>query len=193
MMELADMQDLGSCAGEYAMKACVKKLKNIYLLSFLIPVLGVVGIFWERGIFPFGGSSFMYSDMYHQYIPFLTEFWRKLRGGESLLFSWRAGLGSDFVTIYAYYLASPENWLAYFVPEGYLIEFMTFFVVIKIGLCGLTFACYLRKRFHTRDLRSCGFPCFTRCPAMWRPTAGIICGWTVCGFLRCSCWAWKRW
>ena len=175
MMELADMQDLGSCAagrvgssptnripayGEYAMKACVKKLKNIYLLSFLIPVLGVVGIFWERGIFPFGGSSFMYSDMYHQYIPFLTEFWRKLRGGESLLFSWRAGLGSDFVTIYAYYLASPENWLAYFVPEGYLIEFMTFFVVIKIGLCGLTFACYLRKRFHTRDLRIVWFSVF---------------------------------
>lgn len=142
------------------MKACVRKLKNIYLLSFLIPVLGILGLFVERGIFPFGSNSFMYSDMYHQYIPFLTEFWRKLHSGESLAFSWRAGLGSDFVPIYAYYLASPENWLVYFCPEGYLIEFMTFFIVIKIGLCGLTFAYYLRKRFGTKDLRIVWFAVF---------------------------------
>lgn len=142
------------------MKVCVRKLKNIYLLSFLIPVLGILGLFVERGIFPFGSNSFMYSDMYHQYIPFLTEFWRKLHSGESLAFSWRAGLGSDFVTIYAYYLASPENWLAYFCPEGYLIEFMTFFIVIKIGLCGLTFAHYLRMRFGTKDLRIVWFAVF---------------------------------
>lgn len=142
------------------MKACVRKLKNIYLLSFFIPVLGILGIFMERGIFPFGSNSFMYSDMYHQYIPFLTEFWRKLHSGESLAFSWRAGLGSDFVAIYAYYLASPENWLAYFVPEGYLIEFMTYFVVVKIGLCGLTFAYYLRKHFGTKDLRIVWFAVF---------------------------------
>lgn len=142
------------------MKVCVRKLKNVYLLSFLIPVLGILGLFVERGIFPFGSNSFMYSDMYHQYIPFLTEFWRKLHGGESLAFSWRAGLGSNFVAIYAYYLASPENWLVYFCPERYLIEFMTFFVVIKIGLCGLTFAYYLRKRFQTRDLRIVWFAVF---------------------------------
>lgn len=142
------------------MKACVRKLNNIYLLSFLIPVLGILGIFMERGIFPFGSNSFMFSDMYHQYIPFLTEFWRKLHGGESLVFSWRAGLGSNFVAIYAYYLASPENWLAYFVPEGYLIEFMTYFIVVKIGLCGLSFAYYLRKHFGTRDLRIVWFAVF---------------------------------
>lgn len=142
------------------MKACVRKLKNIYLLSFLIPVLGILGIAVERGIFPFGSNSFMFSDMYHQYIPFLTEFWRKLHSGESLAFSWRAGLGSNFVAIYAYYLASPENWLAYFCPEGYLIEFMTFFIVMKIGLCGLTFAHYLRKHFGTKDLRIVWFSVF---------------------------------
>ncbi|MCH5275658.1 MAG: YfhO family protein [Lachnospiraceae bacterium] len=130
----------------------MRKLKNIYLLSFLIPVLGILGIFVDRGVFPFGSNSFMYSDMYHQYIPFLTEFWRKLHSGESLAFSWRAGLGSNFFAIYAYYLASPENWLVYFCPEGYLIEFMTFFIVIKIGLCGVTFAHYLRKHFQTKNL-----------------------------------------
>lgn len=134
------------------MKALVKRLKNIYVLSFGIPVLGMLGIIIARGIFPFGNNSFMFSDMYHQYIPFLTEFWRKLHNGESFAFSWYAGLGSNFVALYAYYLASPVNWLCYFCPEQYLMEFMTFFIVLKIGLCGFSFAYYLSKRFLTKDL-----------------------------------------
>lgn len=135
------------------MRAFAKKLKNIYFLSFAIPVLLMLGIFIARGIFPFGSNSFMYSDMYHQYIPFLTEFWRKLHSGESLAFSWYTGLGSNFVAVYAYYLASPFNWLVFFCPQNFLIEFMTYQIVLKIGLCGLTFSYYLSRRFATKDLR----------------------------------------
>ena len=142
------------------MKSFAGKLKNIYLLSFLIPIFLMLGIFVERGIFPFGKNSFMFSDMYHQYVPFLTEFWHKLHDGESLAYSWHAGLGSNFVAIYAYYLASPVNWLAYFCPEAYLIEFMTYFIVLKIGLCGLTFAVYLSRHYETKDLRIVWFSVF---------------------------------
>ncbi len=142
------------------MKTFIKKLKNIYVLSFLIPVLGLLGIFINRGIFPFGCNSFMFSDMYHQYVPFLMEFVRKLHAGESLAFSWFVGLGSNFVPIYAYYLASPVNWLAFLCPANYLMEFMTYFIVIKIGLCAVTFAYYLRKRFETKDLRIVWFSVF---------------------------------
>lgn len=142
------------------MKSVFRKLQNRYLLSFCIPVVLMLGIFVARGIYPFGNNSFMFSDMYHQYVPFLTEFWHKLHGGESLAYSWRAGLGSDFVAIYGYYLASPVNWLCYFVPEAYLIEFMTYFIVLKIGLCGLTFAFYLSRHYDTRDLRIVWFAVF---------------------------------
>lgn len=139
------------------MKAFVKKLKNIYLLSFCIPVVLMLGIFVVRGIYPFGRNSFMFSDMYHQYIPFLTEFWHKLHEGGSLAFSWHAGLGSDFTAIYAYYLASPLNWLAYLVPEAHLIEFMTYLIVCKIGLCGFSFSYYLSHHYKTKDFRIIGF------------------------------------
>ncbi len=142
------------------MRVFAKKLKNIYLLSFCIPVLGMLGIFIARGIFPFGKNSFMYSDMYHQYIPFLTEFWRKLHNGESLAFSWYTGMGSNFFAVYAYYLASPLNWLAFLCPEKFLVEFMSYLIVLKIGLCGLTFSYYLRRRFQTKDLRIVWFSVF---------------------------------
>lgn len=78
--------------------------------------------------------------MYHQYCPFFTEFLHKLRTGGSLQYSWNLGLGSDFVSLYAYYLASPLNFLIVLCPKHYVIEFMTILVLAKIALCGLTFS-----------------------------------------------------
>ena len=125
----------------------------VYFLSFGLPILLILGIFIFRGIYPFGDNSFMYSDMYHQYVPFLTEFWEKLHGGESLSYSFRIGLGTNFTAVYAYYLASPVYWLCYFVPKAYLADYMTIMIVLKIGLCGLSFSYYLCKHFHTKDIR----------------------------------------
>jgi len=73
----------------------------------------------------------------------------KLRSGESLMYSWTIGLGADFVSLFAYYLASPLNWFILLCPKGYVIEFMSILMILRISLCGLTFAYYLKKHFHT--------------------------------------------
>lgn len=122
-----------------------------FILSFFVPVLIMIGIFIQRGIYPFGELSFLRTDLYHQYAPFTAEFMRKLKAGESLSWTWDIGLGSNFVSLYSYYLASPTNWLALLCPGKYVIEFITFWVVIKIGLSGLTFSYYLSKRYQTRN------------------------------------------
>lgn len=126
------------------------KKNNIYLLAFLLPVLIMMTLFIIGKIFPFGDRSFLHLDMYHQYYPFLTEFYRKIKEGESLLYSFHTGIGANFLGLYVYYLASPFNWLALLVPEQYLIEFMSYLVIFRIGLCGLTFSCYLRHHFRTK-------------------------------------------
>ena len=46
-----------------------------------------------------------------QYAPFFAEFRHKLADGGSLLYSWNVGMGVNFAALYAYYLASPLNWL----------------------------------------------------------------------------------
>lgn len=33
----------------------------------------MLAIFIGNGIYPFGDGSFMHSDMYHQYVPFLED------------------------------------------------------------------------------------------------------------------------
>ena len=124
---------------------------SLYLAAFFLPFSVMMSIFILQGIYPFGDRSFLHVDMYHQYFPFLTEFYHKLKSGDSLLFSWNTGIGSNFLSLYAYYLASPFNWLCIFVPEGLLIEFQSYMVVLKIGLCGLTCCYYFRHHFHTKN------------------------------------------
>ncbi len=118
--------------------------------AFAIPVLVMLFLFLIQGIYPFGGRSFLVSDMYHQYMPFFSEFVRKVQAGESLNFSYNVGIGSNFLALYVYYLASPSHWLAFLFPAEHLMEFMTYLTVIKIGLCGLTSYIYLRKHWEDR-------------------------------------------
>ncbi len=115
------------------------------LAAFFVPVIILVVIFAQRGIFPFGEESYLRTDMYHQYAPFFSEFRHKLTTGGSLLYSWDIGMGVNFAALYAYYLASPVNWLVALCPQGLVIEFMTYMIVLKTGLCGLSFAWYLQK------------------------------------------------
>ncbi|MDO4332508.1 MAG: YfhO family protein [Eubacteriales bacterium] len=122
---------------------------KICFFSFLLPFLSMLAIFIGNGIYPFGDESFMHSDMYHQYVPFLEEFIRKVQAGEPLFYSWNIGMGSNYLALYVYYSASPFNWLMLLVPTQYLIEFMSYMVIFKIGLCGFTFAYYLKERFRT--------------------------------------------
>ena len=91
----------------------------------------MLAIFIINGIFPFGDESFMHSDMYHQYVPFLSEMLSKIRSGDSLSYSWNVGVGSNFFALYAYYMASPFNWLVALFPDKYLIEFMSYLVILK--------------------------------------------------------------
>ncbi len=119
------------------------------LAAFLIPLLISVIICIDHEVYPFGERCLLQVDMYHQYCPFFTEFVDKLRSGESLMYSWTIGLGADFVSLFAYYLASPLNWLILLCPKGYVIEFMSILMIVRISLCGLTFAYYLKKHFHT--------------------------------------------
>ena len=67
------------------------KRRRPLLLAFCIPVAILLAAIVYKGMYPFGDRCFLRVDMYNQYLPFFTEFHRKLQEGESLFFSWRAG------------------------------------------------------------------------------------------------------
>ena len=118
-----------------------------YIVAFGLPFLICVIICIGNGVYPFGDNCMLHIDMYHQYCPFFTEFLNKLQTGGSLQYSWNLGLGSDFVSLYAYYLASPLNFLILLCPKSHVIEFMTLLIILKISASGLTFFLYIRHHY----------------------------------------------
>lgn len=130
------------------------KLKGqyiLYLLSFLIPVCILIVLYILRGIYPFGKQCFLRSDMYHQYAPFLAAFQEKLKTGGDLTYSWDIGMGINFTALYAYYLATPINWILILFSQKHLIELMSIFIIFKIGLSGFTFSYYLSHHLKNKS------------------------------------------
>lgn len=157
-------------------------LSHPLTLAFLVPFLVTFVLCIVRGIYPFGSRSFLHVDMYHQYAPFFTEFANQLQQGGSLTYTWNLGLGTDFVSLFAYYLASPVNWLLRLVPTGYVIEFMTFLILVKTGLCGWSFAYYLREHYGDKSrlvlffstfYALSGFVCAYNWDIMWLDTVWL--------------------
>lgn len=120
---------------------------NIYLASFLIPIVIMLGVYVVRGIFPFGDNAFLQCDLYHQYFPFLRLLRNIIKEGGSLLYSWRVGVGTNFFAFFVYYLATPTNWISLIVNDSFLIEFITYIIILKTGFAGLTFSYYIREKY----------------------------------------------
>ena len=129
-----------------------KRYWNPLALAFLIPFLGMLLVMLFSRYEPFGKYSMLYSDMYHQYYPFFVAFRSALRSGESLLHTWSVGLGMDYLGLIAYYLASPLNLLSVIVPEGWLLEYFSLLMPVKLGLASLFFAIFLKRSFRREDL-----------------------------------------
>jgi len=125
---------------------------NYTAVAFAIPTTLMLVLMLVRMCTPFGGYSFLYSDMYHQYYPFFTAFRRALLEGDSLLYSWNVGMGMDYLGLIAYYLASPLNLLGVLVPEGLTLQYFSLLMPVKLGLASMFFALFLKKIFGKDDI-----------------------------------------
>lgn len=151
-------------------------------LAFGVPFLVSVIICAAEGIYPFGENCILHIDMYHQYCPYFMEFREKLATGGSLFYSWNIGLGADFIATYAYYLASPLNWLLILCPKGLVIEFMTFITWIKISLCGLFFFWLLGEKFELKKADG-SYKLYETIPAL-----GFSLAYAFSGFVATYSW-----
>ena len=133
---------------------------NYLALAFAFPVIGFLILMMIGGYTPFGQYSMLYSDMYHQYYPFFKAFREALRSGDSLLYTWRVGMGMDYLGLISYYLASPLNLLTVIISESWMLPFFSLLVPIKLGLASLFFAVFLKKMFGKDDLSLALFGCF---------------------------------
>ncbi|MBQ3666369.1 MAG: YfhO family protein [Lachnospiraceae bacterium] len=121
-----------------------------FIVAFLIPLILLMIIYHIRKIYPFGDNMYLRSDCYHQYAPFMMEFYNKIKNGGNFTYSWNIGMGVNFSALYAYYLASPVNWFIGLVKPSHIPEIMSVFIIVKTSLSSSTFAYYLSKHFNTK-------------------------------------------
>ena len=118
---------------------------SAYMISFLLPAMILSAVFVGQGVFPFGDKLFLPGDLYHQYMPFMNEFYERIHLGKCFDYATNMGIGSNFYALYGYYLASPFHWLSLLVPSKYLTTYIDIMIIFKTGLCGLTSHHYLSE------------------------------------------------
>ncbi|MDE5754344.1 MAG: YfhO family protein [Oscillospiraceae bacterium] len=133
----------------------LQKLDEIYfweVLAFVIPFLLMGYAFKKAEMHPFGDKQFLVTDLWHQYYPFFQLLHEKLKTGGSIVYSWRTGIGTNFLALIAYYAASPLNLLALFMNLENLRDGMMLILMLKFSFAGFFMAKCLRYVFSRNDL-----------------------------------------
>lgn len=118
------------------------KNKNItlYIFTALLTFLITAIMFTAHGLYPFGPFALPISDLRGQYTDFLQWFERCVKGGDSFLYSFSVGLGSNSLAFAAYYLFSPLNVLALIIKDEMVL--VTVLYRAKLLLCALCACAY---------------------------------------------------
>lgn len=159
-----------SCEKEFWMKKQSNRfdiyhwsLGTVLILGAAVPFVIYSLAYFAAGVFPFGDKILLDSDSFQQYLPFLTEFRRKLTEGGSLFYSFSGGLGYDFWASFSYYASSPLNLFLLFIPESHVCDFMMWATVLKIALSGGIFSWYLFKQDKSNALHAITFGAMYSC------------------------------
>ena len=109
--------------------------------SFFLPVCIMAIAFICRGIAPFGDKCLIGMDAYAQYFPMLYQ-----RLTDPGTWSFHGALGFNQFAQGAYYTNSPLWILLYLFPKLAWPAAVDLIVLLRIGLSGLFFACFLYRK-----------------------------------------------
>ena len=142
----------------------ILKTHKYLLLSFFLPVLLLEGIAIAEKIQPFGSESFLIVDALHQYLPFFADYQEKLKSMDSMFYSFHAGLGYNFLGLWAYYLASPLNLVIALVSKESHCAASQLHFILENAVERMRYP-LLRSEWHMDYA------------VIWLATVGILCGW----------------
>lgn len=119
-----------------------------YLACFALPIALLALLCAIRGVYPFGGESFLSGDLRYQYVDFFVWFRSLLLGQDgNLMFSFAQGMGVGTWGLYSFYLASPLNLFVVFFDDAHIVLFIWLIVAVKLGLAEMSMVFFLRRRF----------------------------------------------
>ena len=137
------------------MKSFLKTYRT-YFISFIIPLVIMLGVYLSQGIYWNSDTSPLLGDGFHQYVIFDVALRNILHGNGSLFYTFTSCLGLNFYALSSYYLGSFLSPLVYFFNLSNMPDAVYLTTLLKFGLIGLsTFFSLNRlfKEFHCQSIR----------------------------------------
>ena len=120
-----------------------------YFVSFIIPVIIMIGVYLSQGIYWNSDTSPLLGDGFHQYVIFDVALRNILHGNGSLFYTFTSGLGLNFYALSSYYLGSFLSPLVYFFDLTNMPDAVYLTTLLKFGLIGLSTFFSLNKLFQS--------------------------------------------
>ena len=116
-----------------------------YILSFLIPAVLLFVTYMIFGVYPIGERSVLALDLNAQYVYYYDYMYDVFAGKESLFYCWSSTFSGEFFGTFAYYLASPFNFIVWLFPRTAITEGLLTMLLVKAAAGGLSCAFLLKK------------------------------------------------
>ena len=120
-----------------------------YFVSFIIPIIIMIGVYLSQGIYWNSETSPLLGDGFHQYVIFDIALRNILHGNGSLFYTFTSGLGLNFYALSSYYLGSFLSPLVYFFNLSNMPDAVYLTTLLKFGLIGLSTYFSLNKLFQS--------------------------------------------
>ena len=120
-----------------------------YFVSFIIPIIIMIGVYLSQGIYLNSDTSPLLGDGFHQYVIFDVALRNILHGNGSLFYTFTSGLGLNFYALSSYYLGSFLSPLVYFFNLSNMPDAVYLTTLLKFGLIGLSTYFSLNKLFQS--------------------------------------------
>ena len=118
-----------------------------YFVSFIIPIIIMIGVYLSQGIYWNSDTSPLLGDGFHQYVIFDIALRNILHGNGSLFYTFTSGLGLNFYALSSYYLVSFLLPLVYFFDLTNMPDAVYLTTLLKFGLIGLSTFFSLNRLF----------------------------------------------
>ncbi len=126
-------------------------------LSCLCTVGVMMLVYYCYDLFPFGETTILRMDLYHQYGPLFAEFYDRVTNLQSFLYSWQTGLGSPFLGNFFNYLSSPTGIIMLLLGHENMPEAIAGMIITKAALSAGTFTYFLKKSQNRHDYTTAAF------------------------------------
>ena len=131
---------------------------NSYCWLALACTVGIMMlVYYCYDLFPFGDTTILRMDLYHQYGPLFAEFYDRVTNLKSFIYSWNTGLGSPFLGNYFNYLSSPSAIIILLLGHENMPESIAGMILVKAAFSAAAFTYYLKKSRGRHDYSTAAF------------------------------------